>query len=88
MRLNLDSTALQTHNVSESGSVPRASGLSGRAPSASGDSVQVSGVGGALARESVERAARLQMLTAAVANGSYKVSSPALAAAIVRHAGG
>jgi anti-sigma28 factor (negative regulator of flagellin synthesis) len=88
MRLNLDSATLQTHTVSEGVSVSRAGSQSAGSVSQTDDTVQVSGVAGALARNTVDRAARLQMLTAAVADGRYTVSSAALASAIVRHAGG
>lgn len=50
------------------------------------DSIQISGASSALNRLNIDRAARIQQLTAAVQGGSYKVSGALVAAAMVGHA--
>lgn len=88
MRLQLDSTQLSsvdnrsTEAVGESSHQSRAA--YGRA-GGSGDSISLSGASNALNQFATDRAARIQQLTAAVQNGSYRVSSSALSGAIVQN---
>ena len=88
MRLQLDSSQLSTvgnqaaETVTESGQAAR--GASARGAGA-GDSISLSGASNALNQFSTDHAARIQQLTAAVQNGSYRVSSSALSSAIVRN---
>jgi anti-sigma28 factor (negative regulator of flagellin synthesis) len=89
MRLQLDSTALGS---AESRPIQQSSGLgqtAGRTPDGarSGDSVGISGTSAALSRLSADRAARIQQLTAAVRNDTYKVPAAALGQAILAQAG-
>jgi hypothetical protein len=54
--------------------------------SAGADSIQISGPSSALNRLSVDRAERIQQLTAQVGSGSYNVSGSQVSEAIVGHA--
>ena len=88
MRLQLDSSQLSTVDtraaeaVAESAQASRAA--SSRGPG-TGDSISLSGASNALNQFTTDRAARIQQLTAAVQNGSYKVSSAAVSSAIVEN---
>jgi anti-sigma28 factor (negative regulator of flagellin synthesis) len=89
MRLHLDSAVPKTVESGQTNSISGSasnSGVRGAGSSASKDSVAVSGLSSALNASSGERAARIQSLSAAVANGSYQVSSSAISSAIVGHA--
>ena len=89
MRLHLDSAVPKSVEAGQSNSISGSapgSGTRGLGSAASRDSVSVSGLSTALNLSSGERAARIQTLTAAVANGSYRVSSAAISSAIVGHA--
>ena len=92
MRLQLDSALAGTgvNGASETGQAgsvggARASGRVSNA-SASGDTIQISGPSSALNRLAVDRAARIQQLTAVVQGGNYKVSGADVSHAIVEHA--
>lgn len=88
MRLQLDSSQLSTvgnqaaEAVQDSGQAARSA--SSRSAGA-GDTISLSGASNALNQFTTDRAARIQQLTAAVQNGSYRVSSSALSGAIVRN---
>jgi anti-sigma28 factor (negative regulator of flagellin synthesis) len=88
MRLQLDSSQLSTVDnrpaeaVTDSGQTSRAAYARG---AGSGDSISLSGASNALNQFTTDRAARIQQLTAAVQNGSYKVSSAAVSSAIVQN---
>ena len=87
MRLQLDSSQLSTvenrsaEAVSENGQSSRAA----NSRAGAGDSISLSGASNALNQFTMDRAAKIQQLTAAVQNGSYQVSSSAVSSAIVRN---
>ena len=89
MRLNLDTALLQTPDTGMTAAVSRTSSA-GRSSIATGagDSIGISGVSTTLAQMSGERAARMQVLAAAVAANTYDVSAAAIAGSILRQAGG
>jgi anti-sigma28 factor (negative regulator of flagellin synthesis) len=87
MRLQLDSSQLSTvenraaEAVSDNGQSSRAA----YSRAGAGDSISLSGASNALNQSTMDRAAKIQQLTAAVQSGSYNVSSSALSSAIVRN---
>lgn len=91
MRLQLD-TALTGNGIAGSAETGQASAVgSSRAArtnggASGGDSIQISGPSSALSQLSVDRAARLQQLTAIVQGGSYQVSGAQVSRALVENA--
>jgi anti-sigma28 factor (negative regulator of flagellin synthesis) len=85
MILHLDSTSVtQAGNPGAVDAAEIGSRSSGRTPgSGSQDTIRISGASSALGRFATDRAARLAQLTAAVQNGSYRISGSAVASAIV-----
>lgn len=89
MKLNLDSSLLQAPVTGTAAPALRLSqGAKSGEVAAGGDSVSVSGAFSLLNRYSTDRAARIDALSRAVAEGSYKVSAGDIGGAIIRHAGG
>lgn len=88
MRLHLDSNQLSNVDarpadaVADTGQSARTA--YGRA-SGTGDSISLSGASSAFSQSAAERTARIQQLTAAVQNGSYRVPAAAISSAIVRN---
>jgi anti-sigma28 factor (negative regulator of flagellin synthesis) len=88
MRLQLDSTALRSAE-----NAPTAQPSSGGRNedrttqlARSGDTVGISGPSAALGRLSAERASRIQQLTAAVQNDTYRVPAGVVSKAILAQA--
>jgi anti-sigma28 factor (negative regulator of flagellin synthesis) len=91
MRLNLDTSLVQTQDTVGTGGaagVGKSSGNSASAAAGRSDSVRISSASGALHQLASQRAIRLDALTRAVADGSYHVSGPEVSSALLRHAGG
>ena len=88
MRLQLDSSQLSNIDARPADAVAE-TGQSARSAygrvSGAGDSISLSGASSAFSKSSAERAARIQQLTAAVQNGSYRVPAAAISSAIVRN---
>lgn len=85
MILHLDSSVAKSGDpnpVGGPGSAPR---NAGRDSSGSQDTIRISSASSALNSFAADRAARIQQLTTAVQNGSYRVSGAAVAGAIVAH---
>lgn len=86
MILHLDSSVAKSGDQNPIGAPGAASRASGRESFGSGaDSIGISGASSALNRVATDRAAHIQQLTAAVQNGSYKVSGAAVAGALIAY---
>lgn len=90
MRLQLDTTLTGTaepsHASQTAGAGPSGSGIRHSQGGSAQDSVSISDVSSAVARQAADRASRVEQITAAVRNGSYQIPSAALSRSIVGHA--
>lgn len=88
MRLNLDNLSLPGSSPTPVESTTGRSGGGLAQGPGRGDSIQLSGASSAIHGANLERSARIEALSAAVAGGSYQIPSTQLAQSVIRHVGG